>query len=30
VEIHRAHVMQKTGASNMLELARMTTHQAKQ
>jgi FixJ family two-component response regulator len=28
VEIHRAHVMQKTGASNMLELARMTTHQA--
>jgi FixJ family two-component response regulator len=28
VEIHRAHVMQKTGASNMLELARMTTHQS--
>jgi FixJ family two-component response regulator len=25
VEIHRAHVMQKTGASNMLELARITT-----
>jgi FixJ family two-component response regulator len=25
VEIHRAHVMQKTGASNMLELARMTS-----
>jgi FixJ family two-component response regulator len=30
VEIHRAHIMQKTGASNMLELARMTTHQATQ
>jgi FixJ family two-component response regulator len=28
VEIHRAHIMQKTGASNMLELARITTHQA--
>jgi FixJ family two-component response regulator len=28
VEIHRVHIMQKTGASNMLELARMTTHQA--
>jgi FixJ family two-component response regulator len=27
VEIHRAHVMQKTGASNMLELARITTYQ---
>jgi FixJ family two-component response regulator len=26
VEIHRAHVMQKTGASNMLELARIATH----
>ena len=26
VEIHRAHVMQKTGASNMLELARITTN----
>ncbi len=25
VEIHRAHIMQKTGATNMLELARMTT-----
>jgi FixJ family two-component response regulator len=30
VEIHRVHIMQKTGASNMLELARMTTHQATQ
>jgi FixJ family two-component response regulator len=28
VEIHRAHVMQKTGASNMLELARITSNQA--
>jgi FixJ family two-component response regulator len=28
VEIHRAHVMQKTGTSNMLELARLTTQQA--
>jgi FixJ family two-component response regulator len=27
VEIHRAHVMQKTGASNMLELARITSNQ---
>ena len=26
VEIHRAHVMQKTGASNMLELARITSN----
>jgi FixJ family two-component response regulator len=26
VEIHRCHVMQKTGASNMLELARITSH----
>ncbi len=25
VEIHRAHIMQKTGASNLLELARITT-----
>lgn len=25
VEIHRAHVMQKTGTSNMLELARITS-----
>ncbi|MDO8990974.1 MAG: response regulator [Sideroxyarcus sp.] len=25
VEIHRAHVMQKTGATNMLELARITS-----
>ncbi|MFA6920899.1 MAG: response regulator [Gallionella sp.] len=30
VEIHRAHVMQKTGASNMLELARITALQAPQ
>jgi FixJ family two-component response regulator len=30
VEIHRAHVMQKTGASNMLELARITSNQASQ
>ena len=28
VEIHRAHVMQKTGASNMLELARITSNQS--
>lgn len=28
VEIHRAHVMQKTGASNMLELARITSNHA--
>ncbi|MDO8991075.1 MAG: response regulator [Sideroxyarcus sp.] len=27
VEIHRAHVMQKTGTSNMLELARITSKQ---
>lgn len=27
VEIHRAHVMQKTGTSNMLELARITSQQ---
>jgi FixJ family two-component response regulator len=27
VEIHRAHVMQKTGASNMLELARISANQ---
>jgi FixJ family two-component response regulator len=27
VEIHRAHVMQKTGASNMLELARICANQ---
>lgn len=27
VEIHRAHLMQKTGASNMLELARMLAHE---
>jgi FixJ family two-component response regulator len=26
VEIHRSHVMQKTGASNMLELARITSY----
>jgi FixJ family two-component response regulator len=26
VEIHRTHVMQKTGASNMLELARITSY----
>ncbi len=30
VEKHRAHVMQKTGASNMLELARIATFQAPQ
>jgi FixJ family two-component response regulator len=28
VEIHRAHLMQKSGASNMLELARIITHEA--
>jgi FixJ family two-component response regulator len=28
VEIHRAHVMQKTGASNMLELARIASYQS--
>jgi len=27
VEIHRAHLMQKSGASNMLELARLITHE---
>lgn len=27
VEIHRAHLMQKSGASNMLELARIITHE---
>lgn len=30
VEIHRAHVMQKTGTSNMLELARITSQQPSQ
>jgi FixJ family two-component response regulator len=30
VEIHRAHVMQKTGATNMLELARITSPQTTQ
>jgi FixJ family two-component response regulator len=30
VEIHRAHIMQKTGSSNMLELARITSHQTPQ
>jgi FixJ family two-component response regulator len=30
VEIHRAHVMQKTGASNMLELARIAALHAPQ
>jgi FixJ family two-component response regulator len=30
VEIHRARIMQKTGASNMLELARIAPHQAMQ
>jgi FixJ family two-component response regulator len=30
VEIHRAHVMQKTGTSNMLELARITSQQSPQ
>jgi len=29
VEIHRAHVMQKTGASNMIELARMVTRRVR-
>ena len=28
VEIHRAHLMQKSGASNMLELARIITYEA--
>ena len=30
VEIHRAHIMQKTGTSNMLELARISTHYVKE
>ncbi len=30
VEIHRAHIMQKTGTTNMLELARITSHQVTQ
>lgn len=30
VEIHRAHLMQKSGASNMLELARIIAHGAQQ
>jgi FixJ family two-component response regulator len=28
VEIHRAHLMQKSGASNMLELARIITYES--
>jgi FixJ family two-component response regulator len=30
VEIHRAHLMQKSGAANMLELARIITHEVRQ